>query len=188
MVSAQALARGVTSSATGDAQLRSLQVELTTRSVGEPARRQRDLLAWCALPPARRPQLGDGEVDVWIELGQQALELGQRRDHPQALPQFTANWEALEVPGHVLTQIAQARKLIREGNQQFSMTTQHGRDLAEPREGLGHTPGKGVSQVAEEPRPTEAATTYDHAVDSGLPDHPQRVARLPDVAVAQNWY
>ena len=47
-------------------------------------------------------------------------------------------------------------------------------------------PGEGGGQVAEEPRPAEAAAADDDAVAAGLGDHPQRVVGLPDVAVAEH--
>ena len=64
MVSAQALARGVTSSATGDAQLRSCQIKITAGGVGQPAVGQCNRGAWAALPSAGRSELRSGEWDA----------------------------------------------------------------------------------------------------------------------------
>ena len=78
MVSAQALARGVTSSATGDAQLGRRQIKITAGCVSEPAVGQGHLGAGCALASPRRAKLRDREADVWIQLSEQVVELGER--------------------------------------------------------------------------------------------------------------
>ena len=66
------------------------------------------------------------------------------------------------------------------------MVGHHAGDLAQRRWGGQLPPGEGVGQVAEQPRSAEAAASHDHAVAPGRPHHGQRVARLPDVAVAQH--
>ena len=78
MVSAHALARGVTSSATGDAQLRGRQIKITTGGVGQPAVGECDGGAGRTLPSAGRSQLRSWEGNLWIKLGQQSVELGER--------------------------------------------------------------------------------------------------------------
>src|SRR4029453_2704929 len=65
------------------------------------------------------------------------------------------------------------------------MAAQHLRYLTKVRKGQGLTPGQAISEIAEEPRPAKTATSDDHAVNPGLPDHVQSVGGLPDVAVAQ---
>ena len=62
----------------------------------------------------------------------------------------------------------------------------HGGDLTEARRRLHRSPGEGVGEVAEQPRPAEAAAAHDDAVAAGLGQHRQRVVRLPDVAVAEH--
>ena len=52
----------------------------------------------------------------------------------------------------------------------------------------GLTASEGVRQIAEQPGTAEAAAADDHAVDSGLADHPQCVGGLPDVAIAEHRY
>ena len=47
-------------------------------------------------------------------------------------------------------------------------------------------PVEDVGQVAEQPRPPQAAAADDHAVAAGLAHHAQRVVGLPDVAVAED--
>ena len=48
------------------------------------------------------------------------------------------------------------------------------------------SPGERRRQVAEQPRPAQAAAADDDAGGTGLLDHPQRVGGLPDVAVAEH--
>src|ERR671910_689171 len=105
MVSAHALARGVTSSATGDAQLRCRQIKITTGAVGQPAIRERNRGTRRALPSPGRSQLRGGEADLGVELRQQIVELSERGDHRQAASQLTADRKTLEVPGHVLAEV-----------------------------------------------------------------------------------
>ena len=47
-------------------------------------------------------------------------------------------------------------------------------------------PGERGGQVAEQPRPAQAAAADDDAGAAGLGDHAQRVVGLPDVAVAEH--
>ena len=102
------------------------------------------------------------------------------------MAQLTADGEALEVPGHVFAQVAQAMQLVGQGHEQLGVAAQHAHHLTKVREGPGLAAGEGIGQVAEEPGPAEAAASDDHAVDPGLADHLQRVGGLPDVAVAQH--
>ena len=64
----------------------------------------------------------------------------------------------------------------------------HGRH--DPRRGSGGVgsgrPGEGGFEVAEEPRPAEASPADDDAVAPRRRDHPQRVVRAEDVAVAED--
>ena len=50
----------------------------------------------------------------------------------------------------------------------------------------GCAPREDVGEIAEQPRPAEAAAADDDAVAAGLPHHAQRVPGLPDVAVAEH--
>ena len=52
----------------------------------------------------------------------------------------------------------------------------------------GPTASEGVRQITEQPGTAQAPAADDHAVDSGLADHPQCVGGLPDVAIAEHRY
>ena len=66
------------------------------------------------------------------------------------------------------------------------MTDDHGADLPERGPGAPGFPGEGGRQVAEQPRPAEAAASDDHPVATGFGHHPQRVLGLPQITVTQH--
>ena len=102
--------------------------------------------------------------------GEQIVQFGERGDHPKPVPELAANRKALEVPGHVLAQIAEAVQLVGSN----ATTAQRGDaqqppHFAERRERLtSPTAGERVGQIAEQPRPAEAAAADDDPIDSGL--------------------
>ena len=72
-------------------------------------------------------------------------------------------------------------------HQQLGVPAHH---RAPPRRGAGSVADRGPrerrGQVAEQPGTAQAAAADDDTVGAGLLDHPQRVGRLPDVAVAEH--
>ena len=66
------------------------------------------------------------------------------------------------------------------------MLEHHVHDAAEVGRVLRLAALEDVGQVAEQPRPAQAAAAHDHAVAARRPHHAQRVLRLPDVAVAEH--
>jgi hypothetical protein len=63
---------------------------------------------------------------------------------------------------------------------------QDARDLTEPRRRVALDSVEDLRELAEEPRPAEAAASDDHPVAAGGAHHAQRVPRFPHVAVAEH--
>ena len=109
-------------------------------------------------------------------------------DQRQVTSQVAADREALEVPRDVLAELLAAALLPHVHDQQLGVPAHHRGHLTQAREArldLARR-GEGRREVAEEPRPAQAAASHDDAVGAGLLDHAERVGRLPDVAVAQH--
>ena len=92
-----------------------------------------------------------------------------------------------EVPRGVLAEVAHRQILAEMARQEMSMAGHHGTGFAQRRRGRHRPSVEGLDQIAEQPRPAEAATTDDDAVATGLAHHRNCVGRLPDVAVAEHW-
>jgi hypothetical protein len=100
--------------------------------------------------------------------------------------QHAAGAEPLEVPAHVLAELLAAALLPHVPGQQLRVPPHHGADLAESGQGRDLVAGERRGEVAEQPRPTQAPAADHDAVHAGLLHHPQRVAGLPDVTVAEH--
>jgi hypothetical protein len=70
--------------------------------------------------------------------------------------------------------------------QQLGVPAHHGAHLSERGQGRHLLAREGGREIAEDPRPAEAAAANHDARCTGLLDHAQGVRRLPDVAVAQH--
>jgi hypothetical protein len=70
--------------------------------------------------------------------------------------------------------------------QQHGVPAHHRRHLPQGRQRLDLPAGEGRGQVAEQPRPAQAAAADHHPGAAGLLHHAHRVGRLPDVTVAQH--
>src|SRR5690606_38292256 len=66
--------------------------------VAQPPLREGDALARPALPAAGRAELVHGERLVVVEVGQQPVEVGERRDQAERATHLTPGAEPLEVP------------------------------------------------------------------------------------------
>ena len=146
-------------------------------------------LARAALPTPRGAQLGDRERRVRVEPGEQVVELGERVDQRQVAAQLAAGGEALEVPRRRACGTPCSPAPPPCAGEQLGVPAHHRGDLAEARAAVaatGSSPREGRRQVAEQPRPAEAAAADDDARGAGLLDHPERVGGLPDVAVAEH--
>ncbi|MPM15579.1 hypothetical protein SDC9_61950 [bioreactor metagenome] len=86
----------------------------------------------------------------------------------------------------MLAQVGQAAPLPHQPGEQFTVATEHRRDLAEGRQGAGRPAGERVGEITEQPGPAEAAAADLDPGDPGLPDHLQGVGSLPDVPVAEH--
>ena len=70
--------------------------------------------------------------------------------------------------------------------QQAGVSGHHRTGFAQRRRGWHRPTVEGFDQIAEQPRPAEAAATDDDAVAAGGAHHRHCVGRLPDVAVAED--
>ena len=66
------------------------------------------------------------------------------------------------------------------------MPDDHGADRPERGPCTLGFPGEGGRQVAEQPRPAETTTSYDHPVATGFGHHSQGVLGLPQISVSQH--
>ena len=86
----------------------------------------------------------------------------------------------------MLAELLAATLLPHVLRQQLGVPAHHRAHLAEGGQRRHVVAVEGGGQVAEEPRPAQAAAADDHACSTGLLDHAQRVGGLPDVAVAED--
>ena len=137
-----------------------------------------------ALPPPWGAELPDREGLVSVEETNQRAQFIERSDHGEAPPELSDRI-SLEIPGHVFPQINHPAIAL-EGGQQFRMANDHGADLTERGPYTLRLSSEGSCQVAEKPRPAEAAASNDHPVTPCLGHHLQRIFGLPEVTVAQH--
>ena len=106
--------------------------------------------------------------------------MGQRQ------PDLLAHRIALEVPGDVLADFLTALVFPEGLHQQLRVPAQDVAHLTGRRIRDDGPGPKGVCELAEQPRPAQATAPDHDPGTSGLLDHPHRVIRRPDVAVAQH--
>src|SRR3954453_613119 len=119
-----------------------------------------------------------------IELVEQAVELGEGGGlrHPPAT--LRARRVAGEIPADVLAEVRDTVQLVTlELDEQPDVPAHDRHDLAERRLLRYGPAGEGGGQVAEQPRPAEAAAADDRSVAPRLGHHPYGVRRRPHVAV-----
>jgi hypothetical protein len=128
-----------------------------------------------------------GELGSRVEGVQQRVELDERGRHREGLAGRAADRVAGEVPAGVAAEVADGEALVAARLDERAGVPLHDRDdLADRRRPADRSPGEGVGQVAEQPRPAEAPAPDHDAVAAGLGHHPQRVVGGPDVAVAEH--
>ena len=146
----------------------------TTRARGEPWR------------PRGVPSSPTGNGSFGSRSASSRSSVGEAVDQAERAAHLAAGGEALEVPRDVLAELLAAPLLPHVLAQQLGVPAHHRGHLAERRQGRDLLAGERRGQVAEDPRPAQAAAPDDDAGGAGLLDHPHRVGGLPDVAVAEH--
>ena len=134
----------------------------------QPAVRDRHLLGG-ALAPARGAELGHRIGLGRVEAGEQLVQVGVRRHHAEPAAYVLAGGESLEIPRDVLAELDAAALLAHEVAEQLGVPAHDAGDLAEGRQLDDLLAGERGGEVAEQPRPAEAAAADDDAVDSRSP-------------------
>ena len=143
--------------------------------VVEPALGQGDGATRRRLPPPRSAQLEHRERLGRVEPREQLLELGERGHERQRVAQRPARSEALEIPRDVLAELLAATLLPHVQAQQLGVAVHRRRHLAQAGQRGDLLAGEGCGEVAEQPRPAQAAASDHDAGGAGLLDHPHRV-------------
>ena len=125
-----------------------------------------------------------------VERVEQLVELGERGGQRHQPAAFGADGIAGEVPADVLAEVADAEQLVALGlDEQPGVAAHHGDDLAERAATAAPAAREGVGEVAEQPRPAEAAAADDDAVAAGLgassrrASSPVQMSPLPSTGV-----
>ena len=122
-----------------------------------------------------------------IQLSNQLTERRQVGHLSHLRAQLATDRVALEVPRHVLANLAQAAGLIAKGlHQQFCVAVNHVRHLSQGRADTLRRTLKRILQVTKQPRATLAAAANHHAVHAGLLNHTHRILSGENIAITQN--
>src|SRR5689334_14636216 len=127
------------------------------------------------LPASWRAQLSDRERLSWVEVREQAIEVGESQHQRQVVAERPTGSEALEIPGHVLAELLAAPLLPHVEREQLRVTAHHLADLPQRRKRRDLLAGEGGREVAEQPRSAEAAAAHDDTSSTGLLDHAESI-------------
>src|SRR5690606_11837500 len=125
-----------------------------------------------------------------VALAERRAQLREGRDHRERAARVPADRVALEVPGHVLAQVAHALALVAVEvlDHELAVPVDRGRDLAQPGTHALRTARERGREIGEEPGAALAAAPDDDAVAARLAHHAHGVLGGPDVAVAEHGH
>ena len=131
----------------------------------------------------RGPSASAGNSCSWSRVASSSSSSSRLSTSPSLRRVSEPDRETLEVPGDVLADVADALVRAHVVAQQFGVAAQRHGDLARASGGVGRrAAGERGREVAEQPRPAQAAAPDDDAVASGLGDHRQRVRRADQMS------